>query len=290
MNFKIPKYLQTGIKLILTGAALYYVLSNVDLQSIGALVVQSNKTYLIIALALFILSKMISSVRLWLYLNKLEIAITQWENLRLYWLGMYYNLFLPGGIGGDGYKTYWLRKRSGKTTASLISALLLDRFSGLVMLILLTVMLYYTLDILPKLQPFGWVGAVIMLLLFYLMYWKIFPRFTPIFLPSHLLSLLVQGLQLGAAYALLLSLDVEWFLEGYLFIFLLSSIVMIFPLTIGGIGAREFTFILGAKWIGLDPDISIALSLLFYLITLVVSLYGMRYSLGSSHQIRSTES
>jgi uncharacterized membrane protein YbhN (UPF0104 family) len=285
VNFRIPKYLQTGIKLVLTAAALYYVLGNVDLQSIWLLVIKSNKVYLLFALVLFIFSKVVSSARLWFYLHKLDISITQRENLKLYWLGMYYNLFLPGGIGGDGYKTYWLRKRSGKTTAILISTLLLDRFSGLTMLVLLTVGLFYTLDILPELRFYPWIGVLLVLTTFFIVYWKVFPRFLSIFLSSHALSLLVQGLQLGAAYTLLLSLDVDTFLEGYLFIFLLSSVVMIFPLTIGGIGAREFTFILGANWIGLDPDMSIALSLLFYIITLIVSLYGMRYSLGSSHQI-----
>lgn len=270
---------------MLTAAALYYVLGNVDLQSIWLLVIKSNKVYLLFALVLFIFSKVVSSARLWFYLHKLDISITQRENLKLYWLGMYYNLFLPGGIGGDGYKTYWLRKRSGKTTAILISTLLLDRFSGLTMLVLLTVGLFYTLDILPELRFYPWIGVLLVLTTFFIVYWKVFPRFLSIFLSSHALSLLVQGLQLGAAYTLLLSLDVDTFLEGYLFIFLLSSVVMIFPLTIGGIGAREFTFILGANWIGLDPDMSIALSLLFYIITLIVSLYGMRYSLGSSHQI-----
>jgi uncharacterized membrane protein YbhN (UPF0104 family) len=169
VNFRIPKYLQTGIKLVLTAAALYYVLGNVDLQSIWLLVIKSNKVYLLFALVLFIFSKVVSSARLWFYLHKLDISITQRENLKLYWLGMYYNLFLPGGIGGDGYKTYWLRKRSGKTTAILISTLLLDRFSGLTMLVLLTVGLFYTLDILPELRFYPWIGVLLVLTTFFIL-------------------------------------------------------------------------------------------------------------------------
>jgi len=32
---------------------------------------------------------------------------------------MFYNLFLPGGIGGDGYKIYLLNKLSNKSIKSL---------------------------------------------------------------------------------------------------------------------------------------------------------------------------
>jgi hypothetical protein len=54
------------------------------------------------------------------------------------------------------------------------------------------------------------------------------------------------------------------------------------PLTIGGIGSREFTFMLGAQWIGLNIDLSIALSLIFYVITAFTSLFGIVYSLKTS--------
>ncbi|MCF8302219.1 MAG: hypothetical protein K9I94_03010 [Bacteroidales bacterium] len=38
----------------------------------------------------------------------------------------------------------------------------------------------------------------------------------------------------------------------YLFVFLLSSIVAAFPITISGIGSREITFYFGARLMGLD--------------------------------------
>ena len=69
-------------------------------------------------------------------------------------------------------------------------------------------------------------------------------------------------------------------LEGYLFVFLISSMVAVLPLTIGGIGSREVTFMLGAQWLGLDLNLSIALSLLFYLITAFTSFWGIIYSIG----------
>jgi hypothetical protein len=66
---------------------------------------------------------------------------------------------------------------------------------------------------------------------------------------------------------------------SYLFLFLISSIVATLPITIGGIGSREITFLFGAEMMHLDVHLSIALSLLFYVITAVVSLSGIYFSL-----------
>ena len=36
------------------------------------------------------------------------VFISEKESLKLYYKGMFYNIMLPGGIGGDGYKGYYL--------------------------------------------------------------------------------------------------------------------------------------------------------------------------------------
>nr|NQU89424.1 hypothetical protein [Bacteroidota bacterium] len=51
------------------------------------------------------------------------------------------------------------------------------------------------------------------------------------------------------------------------------------PITIGGIGSREVTFLFGAQIMHLEITNSIALSLLFYIITAIVSLFGIIYSI-----------
>ncbi len=65
----------------------------------------------------------------------------------------------------------------------------------------------------------------------------------------------------------------------YIFVFLVSSIVATIPFTIGGLGAREVTFLYGAKLMGLNLDVSIALSFSFYLITAFTSFWGIWYHL-----------
>ncbi|RYY21444.1 MAG: UPF0104 family protein, partial [Cytophagaceae bacterium] len=60
----------------------------------------------------------------------------------------------------------------------------------------------------------------------------------------------------------------------YLLVFLASSVAAVLPLTVGGLGARELTFLYGAKLFGLDPAVAVSVSVLFYVITAAVSLGG----------------
>lgn len=58
---------------------------------------------------------------------------------------------------------------------------------------------------------------------------------------------------------------------------MISSIVAVVPLTLGGIGSREVTFFYGAKFLELDQNVSVSVSVLFFLITALVSLIGVWY-------------
>lgn len=280
MKSKLKPFFKVLLKLAITVAALWYVLSKIELQQVLETIAQSNVLYLCGALILFVLSKALSSVRLHRYLGSIGITISQKSNLKLYLLGMYYNLFLPGGIGGDGYKIYLLNKKFDVSTRRIFWAVMMDRIIGVVALFCLAVLLFCFV---PGMQAFAWYAWLLIplsILTTFLIFRRFFSYLLPVFRITNLQSLVVQLLQLLAALLILLSLNETGSLESYLFVFLISSIVAVLPLTIGGIGSREFTFMLGAQWLGLDLNLSIALSLLFYLITAFTSLWGIVYSIG----------
>lgn len=280
MKIKLPPFVKTILKLAITVGALWYVFSKIELHQVVGTIGRSNPFYLAGALILFVLSKMISSVRLNRYLASIDIIISQWANMKLYLLGMYYNLFLPGGIGGDGYKIYLLNKRYDVTARKIFWAVLLDRIIGVVALFCMSVVLFCFIPGMGSYAMFVWILIPLSVLILYLIYRRFFPYFLSLFWITNLQSLLVQLLQLLCAFLILFSLQANTGQEGYLFVFLVSSIVAVLPLTIGGIGSREFTFMLGAQWLGLDLNLSISLSLLFYLITAFTSIWGLVYSAG----------
>jgi hypothetical protein len=280
MSSKLPPFLKVLIKLAITVAALWYVFSKIKLQQVLETMTQAKLLYLGGALLFFVLSKVISSLRLNRYLASTGIHISQWTHMKLYLLGMYYNLFLPGGIGGDAYKIYLLNRTYDVATRRVFWAVIMDRIIGVVALFCMAVVLFCFVPGYGAYAWFAWIPVPLTVSITYVVFRRFFPYLLSVFRITNLQSLAVQLLQLLSALLILLSLKVNASLEGYLFIFLISSIVAVLPLTIGGIGSREFTFMLGAQWLGLDPGLSITMSLLFYLITAFTSMWGIFFSLG----------
>jgi hypothetical protein len=277
---KVPNLLKVLIKLLITAAAIYFVVRKIDIRQVGAIIASLKPLYILGALVAFILSKAVSAQRLIRYLEIIGIGISSRTNLKLYLLGMYYNLFLPGGIGGDGYKIWYLGKRFEVKTSRIFWAVMMDRVIGVLALFCLAVVfIYFTL---PGQWYLGlaWITIPLALVVTYLVTRRFFSYLLPVFTVTNLQSVVVQILQLLSAWLILLALGNPGQTAAYLLVFLVSSIVAVLPITIGGVGSREFTFMLGAQWLGLDLNLSIALSVVFYLITAFTSLWGIVYSLG----------
>jgi len=90
-------------------------------------------------------------------------------------------------------------------------------------------------------------------------------------------SAVIQFMQLCCVWCLMLALHIHVQTLAYLTLFLISSIVAILPLTLGGIGSREATFFYGATLLQLNEVDALSISVLFFIITALVSLCGMLY-------------
>jgi len=269
----------TLLKIAVSILLLYFIFTKIDFQEIAKSLKTANFFYLILALMAFITSKVISAFRLNLYFHQLKIFLTQRSNLKLYVLGMFYNLFLPGGIGGDAYKGYIIKKKFQVETKKLVSALVVDRISGVAIIcvfICLFTMLIRNQQI-ADLVPLFLIAIPIGVGIFYLATKKFFAFTLPIFWKALWYSTLVQAFQLVAVLFILKSLGIITYQLPYLFIFLISSLVSVIPLTLGGIGSRELTFFYGASLLHLSENISISVSVLFFLITALTSLIGIYY-------------
>ncbi len=262
--------------MLVTGICLWYVGQKIDWGDTWKLLVSSQKGWLWFAALFFTASKVLSACRLNYFFRDIAIRLNELTNLRLYWLGMYYNLFLPGGIGGDAYKVILLNKRYAAVPAKKITAaVLLDRLSGVAGLGILAALCFGVIF-------YGdWYGIAVALsivpglLLYYFLVKKWFPSFTGSFYPTLWMGLGVQLLQVICVYGLMQSIGIQHFFLEFQLLFLLSSIVAIFPFTIGGLGAREIVFLWGAQQFGLQQAEAVFISLLFYLVTVLVSLAGL---------------
>ena len=272
------KKLKTLLKIALSLLLLLFVLRQIDTHKLLAILQKSDIFWLFWGFIFFNISKIVSSVRLNYYFRILGIQLSQASALILYYVGMFYNLFLPGGIGGDGYKIYLLHKFYKTNIKHLIQATLLDRISGLVALIFLASLLFAAssfVKIWPPLLYIAILSAITIFPLYIVMYKRFFPLFLPILKSTTFLGVIVQILQLVSAYFLIVALPYQVNTIDFLTLFLISSVVAVLPLTIGGVGAREFTFLYGLKLLGSEPSLGVAFSFLFFLVTLLSSALGI---------------
>lgn len=276
----MKRYLKLTLKLAVSGGALWWVFSKIDLPQTKNLLLSIQWGWFSLAFLFFNLSKVVSAFRLNNFFRDIGFKLSESVNMRLNYIGMFYNLFLPGGIGGDGYKVYLLNKRYGQPVKTLVKAVLLDRISGLVALVLLAfgLLAFISFDGFVKLPHQGWLALACMVVSvfgYYLAVHTFFSAFRQNFLLTSLQSIGVQSLQVICAFFLLLSLRVDGLYLEYQFLFLVSSVVAVFPFTVGGVGAREATFLLGHQYLGIEKNTAVAFSLLFFLATVVSSLAGM---------------
>lgn len=278
LKLKINKYLKLLLKTAITAGALYLIFSRISFREVMEVIGSSNIFYLLAAFLLFVFSKFVSSYRLNNFFRCIEVSLSQIYNLKLYLLGMFYNLFLPGGIGGDGYKIYLLNKKFNVKVKRLFWSVLFDRLSGMLVVFCLAVVFSYFVNFSLYYKSYIWALLPLAIIVFYWFIKIINKAFLQVFTISTLQSLVVQLSQIFAAFLILLAIGIETSRPEYLFVFMVSSIVYAIPITIGGMGSRELTFFYGAQLLDLDMNKSVALSLVFYIMTAIMSLSGVYFS------------
>jgi glycosyltransferase 2 family protein len=277
---KLSRIAKTTLKILLSAAALIYVFSKIEFNIVWETIKTANGYFISVALLFFVLSKLIAAFRLNVFFSAINILLTHTQNLSLYLLGMFYNLFLPGGVGGDGYKIFILSRNFVVKAGKIFWAVLNDRLSGMVALFSIAMMLAGSINF-PidfHYEIFSALLSVFSLLGFFLFLRIFFFHFAGKYFQVMGFSFAVQILQIVSAYFIITALGEGQDIAEYMFLFLISSIVAMLPLTIGGAGLREITFLYGSLWLGLDERISVALSLIFYLITLFTSFWGIIFS------------
>ncbi len=277
-SINLKKLLKPLLQLLVTGLALYLVLRKSDLPKLFDIIRNANPWYLLLSLLFFNISKLFNALRLNRFFKVIGIELSPLYNLKLYYLGMFYNLFLPGGIGGDGYKIYVLQKNHGIKMINVFHAVLWDRICGIVALAFLSLVLLLPSTFalkLPQLLPYAWVllGAIYPLALL-LNKW-LYNQFIKVFAITALESMLVQIAQVISAFFILQAISLHTNHIDYLAIFLMSTVATILPITIGGAGAREITFYYLLNFIKLETSTGVALSLIFFAISAFSSLAGI---------------
>jgi hypothetical protein len=155
---------------------------------------------------------------------------------------------------------------------------LLDRFSGLLALLLIIALL--GLQVFPQLNHTAWLLAAALLLIpgSYLAIRWLLPQQAPGFRSTLLLGTGVQLLVVLTVWSLIQALHLQTQSTEYLFVFLLAAASSVLPISVGGgLGIREFASIQLAGWLHLSVEDALLLSILFYGVTVLVALPGFSF-------------
>lgn len=275
LNKKIRERLIFVFKVILSLLAIIYVLKRVNFAEIITVIGSARGIYLVFAFFLFVASKLTSSYRTFLILHHCGIPIPHWENVKLYWTGMFYNLFLPGGIGGDVYKTAVINKMHEDGLKISAGSVITDRIAGVAALIILALLCIPFTELYSDYKWITIAGVPVTIIGFTVLIFIFMPLLKKITGSLLMWSFVIQILQMLAVLMIMAAFNVRSDHIEYLIIFLVSSIAAMLPISVGGIGIREMVFLEMSESLSLNQEIAVSISFTFYLITLVASLFGI---------------
>jgi uncharacterized membrane protein YbhN (UPF0104 family) len=152
--------------------------------------------------------------------------------------------------------------------------MLLDRISGLVALAVLGCLFAWLAF--PEV-PYHFMllaGSILLVPAMYVVHRFFGKQFLAVTAHTTIVSMVVQLIQVACAWALLRSLHVHDNTAVYLAVFLVSSLVSVLPVSVGGIGLRELVFVTAAGYAPISPESSVAFSLMFFAVTALSSLPG----------------
>ncbi|MFQ5735698.1 MAG: lysylphosphatidylglycerol synthase transmembrane domain-containing protein [Thermodesulfobacteriota bacterium] len=302
----MKSFLGVILKIGVSVFILYFLFRSMDLRAFWTTMVSVQPLAVVFVAALFAASQTISSYR-WSVILKKDIEVPYRKVLSIYFIGMFFNNFLPTMVGGDVVKAYYLYKHTRKGHIALAS-IFLDRYAGFFALMSITVIAlafggyslikgtglpglfvlllggFYGASLVIWVGPLhSWAMKIMAKIHFYGINHKIdtfykvlmgYKKHYDILLTIFICSLLVQGGTIISFYVLGrgLGIDVP---VGYYFLFIpLTTTVSMLPISLAGLGLREGAFVYLFTRVGVAQEQALTLSLMWFVTSVLVSMIG----------------
>lgn len=304
----IKKSLHTLLKFIISFALIAFLVKRIGISSITEEISSVSLIWISVALCIFLVSHCIGSYQWWLLLRTEEITINFFSALKFYFVGLFFNNFLPSSLGGDLFRMFDINKFSSKDTSAVFSVII-DRFMGFFVLSCFAILAFpiiITENIFDQQHiTYFFIFIGIWIFVLFLLFNKkvarpfawIYEKFAPeeihlktkevykkihsfgrshlLFFKLVLLSIFIQSLRILMHYFVSRSLGVDVSFKYFFFIIPFIAIISSLPISIGGIGIRESVgMILFHAITGIQNDIAVSIEFLAYLIAIISSMPG----------------
>lgn len=276
------KHILLGCKGAIMVGAIALVLTKSDLHKIAGYLSLVPVWVLVVSFFLLLGVQIISALRSRLYFNSVHLPLNRPFAIGLYFTGCLYNSFLPGGISGDGYKIYLLGKLSTIRRLTIFRVLVSERASGLLFLLLFFYLFLFLSHAYTRI-PYGNVllsiATPVTVISYILLTRWLLKEHPGTSLKAVPYSFVIQAIGILVALSVLCSfhdLSTSFdIISGFLTLFLLSNVLTVLPVSIGGIGIRELAFLYGAPLLSLDPEPGIALGIIYFALYTLMALSGL---------------
>jgi glycosyltransferase 2 family protein len=295
------------LKLLVSAVLVWWLLRRIGIGRIAGLLRNADGAWLLVSCSVFFASHLLGSLQWRLLLKAEDIRLGWWRTVSFYFIGLFFNNFLIGGMGGDVFRMVDVRKCSKKGTAA-VSGVVLDRMMGFLALSGIAVLAVPLALASGRFRPslFGGFVAMVLGWLFLLLFffskrfakpltrlfsWLIpdsigakmrevyrkihaFGRQRRLFIQVTAISFAVQALRVLTHYFAGRALGIT-VSPLYYFLFIpLIAIMASLPISIGGLGLREQTGVVLFAAAGMSAVQAVAVEFLSYLIAIGTSLPG----------------
>src|SRR5213075_751055 len=135
----MKKVLATVFQLSVTVAVLYWVYHDPNRRAQMAEALRNAEyRWVLMSMLAYLVVDAAAAFRWHVLLKVQNIHLSAPRLTGLFFIGLFYNQFLPGGTGGDIIKSYYLLKETPGKKAGALLAVVFDRFIGLVALVAVT--------------------------------------------------------------------------------------------------------------------------------------------------------
>lgn len=285
---------------------LYLLISKVEIVTILEHLKLLNPLAFILAAILYAFSLYISSIRWSLFISQ---PMKVRRLFSMYMIGSFFNICLPGIIGGDALKAYYLSRELSnqphqKTKrmdedAEAIASVFMDRYIGFSALLSIGMLAFpfgltyikrdSNSDLLLWIMPtmfflftlFSFlifrykIGLSIPLIKKIYEFFSAYSQKKQTMIKAFLYSIIIQGIGILSVYILSKSMSFHIPLIPLLIFIPMIIVITLLPISISGIGVREFAFILFLGSVGVSADISTAISLTWFFSVVLGSLWGL---------------
>ena len=292
------------IKLLVSGGLIAYILMRIHIERSFHTLVSAKLSLIVLSLVVYLFAQVLSAVRWTVLVRPLGIKTPFKDLVSYYLIGMFFNLFAPGTVGGDVSRVYYLvkdqpRDDQGRTVPTVRAAMsvLMDRAIGMVVLVWmgaaglllfpsypvpaairsLTLMLAFgfaictvLIPVLRRVLPEDGNSLIVKLRLVLRSYRAHWHAIAVGILLSLIVHLIQAWMHLVMGRALNLAIPFSFCLIVYPLVGTFAAI----PISLNGLGLREGGYIFLLGLIGIDSENGIAFGLLLFLIVATDSLIG----------------